>query len=46
MAALLGAFLCLLCLFGNVQRVYAEEKDFEIYADTNNNKVNKIFKNF
>ena len=34
MAALLGAFLCLLCLFGSVQTVYAEERDFEIYAPT------------
>lgn len=31
MAALLGAFFCLLCLCGSVQTVYAEERDFEIY---------------
>ena len=39
MAALLGAFLCLLCLFGNVQTVYAEERDFEIYAPTDPNET-------
>lgn len=34
MAALLGAFFCLLCLFGSVQTVCAEERDFEIFVPT------------